>query len=55
MIGDTVHDLQMAANARIPAVGVLTGSQTADQLAVAEPLAVLGGVTALPEWLRSRR
>ncbi|MEZ5332094.1 MAG: HAD-IA family hydrolase [Thermoanaerobaculia bacterium] len=43
MIGDTVHDLQMAANARMPAVGVLSGSQTAEQLATAGPVAVLCG------------
>lgn len=51
MIGDTVHDLQMAANAGIPAVGVLSGSQTAEQLATAGPVAVLEGVGALPGWL----
>lgn len=54
MIGDTVHDLQMAANAGIPALGVLSGSQTAEQLAAADPLGVLDLVTELPRWLRSR-
>ena len=53
MIGDTVHDLQMAANAGMPALAVTSGSHTADQLAAAGPLAVLGRVTELAGWLRS--
>lgn len=54
MIGDTVHDLQMAANAGVPGVGVTTGSHTAEQLATAGPLAVLERATELSRWLRSQ-
>ncbi len=51
MIGDTCHDLEMAANARVAAVAVLSGSQTREQLEPGRPAAILGGVAELAGWL----
>ena len=54
MIGDTRWDLELAANAGVDAVAVLSGSWTAKQLADYRPLAILEGVRELPAWLRKR-
>lgn len=51
MIGDTCHDLEMAANAGVTAVAVLSGSQTRAQLEPRGPTAILGGVGELAAWL----
>lgn len=55
MIGDTTHDLQMAANAGCPAVAIATGTHPREQLAALKPLACLAAVTELGPWLTSRR
>jgi len=52
MIGDTTHDLQMARNAGVAAVGVAYGAHTPDTLAAAGPLAVLDEFSELTAWLR---
>lgn len=52
LIGDTLHDLRMAANAGVPAVAVASGSAPVEELRSLEPLAVLPDVTHLPAWLR---
>lgn len=50
--GDTVLDVEAGRNARAGrVVGVLTGAQTRDELAVAGPTDVVGGVADLPELL----
>lgn len=54
MIGDTVHDLQMAVNAAVPAVGVTSGSHELHELERVEALDYLAGVAELPDWLRRR-
>lgn len=54
MIGDTTHDLEMAANAGTAGLGVLSGSQSRRELERATPLALLDSVRDLPAWLRSR-
>jgi len=54
MIGDTVHDLQMAVNAGVPGLGVTCGSHSLGELEGVEALDYLEGVTHLPEWLRAR-
>ncbi|HVT15880.1 MAG TPA: HAD-IA family hydrolase [Thermoanaerobaculia bacterium] len=54
MIGDSTHDLQMAASAGIAAVAVCTGSHPRGELLSLAPLACLGGVVELPEWLARR-
>ena len=51
MIGDTVHDLQMAARASVPAVAVSYGAHAKADLAAAEPLACLDSVDELERWL----
>ena len=51
MIGDTTHDLQMAANAGISAIAVTCGAHPQEQLLQAPHLAMLPDVSALSEWL----
>jgi len=53
MIGDSLHDLGMAANAGVDAVAVASGSQPREILLGAEPLACLESVRDLPAWLRA--
>jgi len=51
MIGDTVHDLKMAAHAGIPAVGVSHGAHPKRDLAALEPLACVENIEELTQWL----
>ncbi len=53
MIGDTTHDLQMAANAGVPAVAVSHGAHPAKSLAMMNPLACVAGTAELTQWLIS--
>lgn len=53
MIGDTTHDLQMAANAGVAGVGVTYGAHPKQQLAALEPLAIVDNVGELAAWLRT--
>lgn len=50
MVGDSRHDLMAARAAGMPAVGVLTGTATAEELAPLA-LAVLPDIGHLPGWL----
>lgn len=50
MIGDTSHDLQMAMNANMAAIGVSYGAHEHAQLAALNPLAVVQGVAELSDW-----
>ncbi|WP_338926585.1 HAD-IA family hydrolase [Mycetohabitans endofungorum] len=52
MIGDTTHDLQMAANAGASAVAVSYGAHPAEQLVKLEPRFCAADVTSLADWLR---
>ena len=54
MVGDTTHDLQMAANAGVASIGVTSGGHDADTLAQLSPLACLTSVAGLPGWLEER-
>lgn len=54
MIGDTRHDLEMAANAGVASVAVLSGSGDRDTLLAGGPLACLSSVVELPRWLGRR-
>ena len=54
MIGDTTHDLRMAASAGASAVGVTYGAHPAAELASAGPAALVDSVGALREWLLPR-
>jgi phosphoglycolate phosphatase len=51
MIGDTAHDLAMAANAGVAAVAVGYGAHPADQLAAFGPLALARSIAELGAWL----
>jgi phosphoglycolate phosphatase len=51
MIGDTIHDLEMAHNASAAAVAVSSGSESRAVLEQARPLVCLERVTELPTWL----
>jgi phosphoglycolate phosphatase len=51
MVGDSIYDLQMAANAGSHAVAVLSGAHGREALAAQAPCAVLDQVVELPAWL----
>lgn len=51
MIGDTVHDLKMAAQAGVPAVAVSYGAHAGADLAALAPLACLDSIDQLTSWL----
>jgi len=51
MIGDTIHDLQLAANAGTPSVAVTYGAHQASEFAAHSPLVVARTVAELAEWL----
>lgn len=51
MIGDTTHDLDMAAAAGAAGIGVTYGAHPRDQLAAREPLALVTDVAQLRAWL----
>ena len=51
MIGDTTHDLQMAANAGVRSVAVTYGAHPRDVLAAARPEACVDAVDELLRWL----
>jgi phosphoglycolate phosphatase len=53
MIGDTTHDLQMAINAGVDAVGVSYGAHPEEQLRALNPLALLGDFHGLRAWLKA--
>jgi phosphoglycolate phosphatase len=52
MVGDTTHDLQMAINAGVDAVGMTHGAHPVEQLWALQPLALLHDFTGLRKWLR---
>jgi phosphoglycolate phosphatase len=53
MVGDTTHDLQMAINAGVAAVGVTHGAHPEDQLRELKPLALVDDFTGLRAWFRA--
>ncbi len=52
MVGDTTHDLQMAINAGVDAVGMTQGAHPAEQLRELQPLALLSDFAGLRKWFR---
>jgi phosphoglycolate phosphatase len=54
MVGDTTHDLQMAANARVGAIALTCGAHAADDLRSLAPLACLADFRGFLQWLRRR-
>ena len=53
MIGDTTHDLQLAANAGTPSVAVTYGAHAVAEFATHSPLFVAGSVAELSAWLQA--
>jgi phosphoglycolate phosphatase len=51
MIGDTTHDLEMAAAAGTRAVAVSYGAHSAEDLALAQPEAIFADTPTLALWL----
>ena len=51
MVGDTSHDLDMAANAAVDAVAVTYGAHPAELLRARAPKGLVGSVAELREWL----
>jgi len=51
VVGDTTHDLQMAANAGVAGVGVYSGSQPRAALEALAPAGCLASAVDLPAWL----
>jgi phosphoglycolate phosphatase len=51
MVGDSIYDLRMAAQAGAHAVAVLTGAHGREELAAEAPRVLLDRVADLPEWL----
>ena len=51
MIGDTTHDLQLAANAGAPSVGVAYGAHPGTEFATHSPLYTAHSVADLADWL----
>ncbi len=51
MVGDTTHDLQMALNAGVDAVGVSYGAHESDFLETCNPRAIVHSVAELRAWL----
>lgn len=51
VVGDTTHDLHMAANAGASAVGVATGAHPVSELQNAPHLAIFDTLSELPKWL----
>jgi phosphoglycolate phosphatase len=53
MIGDTSHDLQMAANAGVASLAVAYGAHGRDELAKFAPRARVDSIAELEQWLTS--
>ena len=53
MIGDTTHDLQMAANAGVPVVAAAYGAHPREALDAMAPLACCATPSELWDWLRA--
>lgn len=54
MIGDTSHDMKMAANAGVAGVAVTYGAHSASELRECLPAALVSNVSELREWLMPR-
>jgi phosphoglycolate phosphatase len=52
MVGDTTHDLQMARNAGVDAIGMTHGAHPEDQLRALEPLALMDDFVGLRAWFK---
>ena len=50
VIGDSVHDLQMAINAGVDAIGVTSGANSQSELEALTPVAILESVCHFKSW-----
>ncbi len=53
MVGDTTHDLQMALNAGVDAIGITHGAHPEAQLRGLNPLALVGDFSELRDWFKT--
>jgi phosphoglycolate phosphatase len=53
MVGDTTHDLQMAVNAGVDAVGITHGAHPEEQLRALNPIALVEDFVALRSWFKA--
>ena len=51
MVGDTVHDLQMASNAGVAALAVGHGAHPREKLLALDPIACVDSTAELQRWL----
>jgi phosphoglycolate phosphatase len=51
MVGDSIHDLQMARNANVPAIGVVCGANSRESLQQYDPLLCLQQATELLNFI----
>ncbi|EJC64904.1 MULTISPECIES: HAD family hydrolase [Alcaligenes] len=54
MVGDTVHDIHMAANAGMDSVAVTYGAHDPQTLAKAEPTVMVDNVAQMRDWVLER-
>ncbi|AYR20020.1 HAD family hydrolase [Alcaligenes faecalis] len=54
MVGDTVHDIHMAANAGMDSVAVTYGAHDPQTLAKAEPTVMVDDVAQMRDWVLAR-
>jgi phosphoglycolate phosphatase len=54
MVGDTEYDMQMAANARVPALAVCHGVHPPERLMACDILACLESLGEIPDWIAAR-
>ena len=53
MIGDTIHDLELASNANVAAVAVTYGAHSAELLATRQSVQIVDTVNELARWLNT--
>ncbi|GAB2911289.1 HAD-IA family hydrolase [Paralcaligenes sp. KSB-10] len=54
MVGDTIHDIQMASNAGVDSMAVTYGAHDKQTLVAAEPTVLVPGVREMQAWLMDR-
>ena len=54
MVGDTTHDLKMAANAGVDALGMTHGAHPEEHLSMLRTVALLDNFAELRDWLTTR-
>ncbi len=52
VVGDSVHDINMAKNAKVDSIGVTTGASSSQVLIDLNPIAVIDCLTQLKEKIK---